>query len=123
MSEAQPSQPQALAESLRVAVARTLEATARPAGPARERVAELADEVVERGRAAGGELARRRETVGGTIEDLARRGQEAGGGLARRGQGAGEAIARRIAALIEQARPEHSPARKSNPQPQPEEPD
>lgn len=107
MSEAQPSQPQALAESLRVAVAKTLEATAGPTGPARERAAELVDEVVQRGRGAGQELARRRQNVEGTIEELSRRGQDVGGELVRRGHGAGEAIARRIGELIERARPTH----------------
>jgi len=113
MSEA-PPQPQALADSLRVAVARTLEATAGSTGPARERVAELAEEVVQRGRGAGEELSRRREEAGaelsrrrqameGTIEGLARRGQDAGEGIVRRGQGAGEEIARRIGELIQRS--------------------
>lgn len=127
MSEAQPSQPQALAESLRVAVAKTLEATARPAGPARERASELVDEVVQRGRGAGEELTRRRQDAGaelarrrqeleGTIEGLSRRGQDVSGELARRGQGAGEAIARRIGDLIERARPE--PQGEASPKPE-----
>lgn len=142
MSEAQPPQPQALAESLRAAVARTLEATARPAGPARERAAELVDEVVQRGRGAGeeltrrgqgagAELARRRQDVGaelarrrqgaeGTFEELSRRGQDVGGELVRRGQGAGEAIARRIGELIERARPEREGRASGEPKSKPQ---
>jgi len=130
MSEAQPSQPQAREDSLRLAVAKTLAATARPAGPARERVAELVDEVVGRGRGAGEELARRRQGVGaelsrrrqdveGAIDELSRRGQEVGGDLIRRGQGAGEATARRIAELIERARPEGQQEASTQVYPQP----
>jgi polyhydroxyalkanoate synthesis regulator phasin len=74
-----------VADALRDAVERTLQATAGSAASTRERAGELVDELARRGRGAGGELSRA--------------GQAAGAELARRGQGAGAEIAKRIEAL------------------------
>ena len=76
-------------DSLRIAIERTLEATAGSAASTRERAGELVDEVVKLGRGAGEELARRGQ---GAREGLARRGQEAGAEISRRGQEAGAAL-------------------------------
>jgi polyhydroxyalkanoate synthesis regulator phasin len=72
-----------MAETLRSAIERTLDATAGPG--TRERAADLLDEVARRGRDAR--------------DEVARRGQEAGAELAKRGQGARDEVARRLEAL------------------------
>ena len=92
-----PPEPEGgVAEALRTAVERTMQATAGSAATTRERAAELVDDVVQRGREARDQLARRSQEAG--IE-LARRGQEAGIGLARRGQEATGEVARRVEML------------------------
>jgi polyhydroxyalkanoate synthesis regulator phasin len=85
--EAEPSsgKESGVADSLRAAIERTLDATAGPAATTRERATELVDELVRRGRE--------------TRDELARRGQEAGAELARRGQGATGELARRLEQL------------------------
>jgi polyhydroxyalkanoate synthesis regulator phasin len=91
-----PPQPEerGVAEALRSAIERTLDATAGPG--TRERAADLLDEVARRGRDAREEVARRGR---GAREEVARRGQEAGAELAKRGQGARDEVARRLEAL------------------------
>ena len=70
-----------LADALRTAVERTMQATAGSAAETRERASELVDEVVRRGRGARDEIARRGQEAG---VELARRGQEATGEVGRR---------------------------------------
>lgn len=82
--EDQPDES-SVAEALRAAVERTLQATTPAATQTRERAAELLDEVGRVGREARAEIARR--------------GQEAGAGLARRGQEASSELARRLEVL------------------------
>jgi polyhydroxyalkanoate synthesis regulator phasin len=74
-----------VAEALRDAVERTLQATAGSAASTRERASDLLDEVTRRSRDAR--------------EELTRRGQEAGVEIARRGQGASAELARRLGEL------------------------
>ena len=74
-----------VADALRAAVERTMQATAGSAVTTRERATELVDDVVRLGRDAR--------------DELARRGQEAGAGLARRGQEATGEVGRRLEAL------------------------
>lgn len=74
-----------VSEALRAAVERTLDATAGPAADTRGRVAELLDEVAQRGREAR--------------DELSRRGHQAGAGLARRGQATRDELARRLELL------------------------
>jgi polyhydroxyalkanoate synthesis regulator phasin len=71
-----------VAEALRAAIERTMDATVGSAATTRERATELVDEVVRRGRV--------------TRDELARRGQEAGAELARRGQDATGEVAKRL---------------------------
>ena len=70
-----------VAEALRVAIERTLAATAPAAGQTRERAGEIVGEISKRGQ--------------GARDELARRGQEAGAEVARLGQEAREALSRR----------------------------
>lgn len=89
------SEPEAeggLAEALRVAVERTMQATTGSAATTRERANELVDEVVRRGRDARDQLARAGQEAG---MELARRGQEATGEVGRRL----ELLERRLAEL------------------------
>jgi polyhydroxyalkanoate synthesis regulator phasin len=74
-----------VADSLRDAVERTLQATAGSASTTRERASELLDEVARRGREAR--------------EELTRRGQEAGVGIARAGKEASAELGRRLEEL------------------------
>ena len=74
-----------VADALRDAIERTLQATAPAAAQTRDRAGGLLDEVTRRGQEARAELARR--------------GQEAREGLARRGQEAGIDLARRLESL------------------------
>ncbi len=74
-----------VADALRLAVERTMRATAGSAASSRERAADLVDDVVRRSREAR--------------EQLSRAGQEAGAELARRGQGATGEVGKRIEAL------------------------
>jgi polyhydroxyalkanoate synthesis regulator phasin len=89
-------------DALRVAVERTLAASAGSAAAARGRAGDLLDEIARRGREAR--------------EQLARRGQEAGTGLARRSQDARgeltrrlELLERRLAAIEEALREQTKP--------------
>jgi hypothetical protein len=65
------------ADALRIAIERTLEATAAPAAETRDRAGRLLDEIARRGREAGEELARRgqatREEIARAIDELIRR--------------------------------------------------
>jgi polyhydroxyalkanoate synthesis regulator phasin len=61
--ESQGSGPEAVGESLRTAVERTLAATAESASGTRERAQGLLDDVVRRGQSAGQEVARRSESA------------------------------------------------------------
>ena len=74
-----------MADALRDAVERTLQATAPAASHTRERAGELLDEVSRLGQEAR--------------DQLARRGHEAREEISRRGQGAGAEIGRRIESL------------------------
>jgi hypothetical protein len=74
-----------VADALRSAIERTLEATEGRAVGTRERAGELLDEVARRGRDAR--------------DELARRGQEAGAGVARRGQATRDEVGRQLEAL------------------------
>jgi polyhydroxyalkanoate synthesis regulator phasin len=74
-----------VADALRDAVERTLQATAGSASTTRERASELLDEVTRRGREAR--------------EELTRRGQEAGVGIARAGKEASAELGRRLEEL------------------------
>jgi polyhydroxyalkanoate synthesis regulator phasin len=80
-----PAPDRGMAEAVRAAVERTMQATAGSAATTRDRAADLVDEVVRRGR--------------GARDELARRGQEAGAELARRGQEATGEVGRRLEAL------------------------
>ena len=79
--KAAPVEEGRVAEALRLAIERTLAATAPAAGQTRERAGEFVDELSKRGQ--------------GAREQLARRGQEAGAEIARLGQEAREALSRR----------------------------
>jgi polyhydroxyalkanoate synthesis regulator phasin len=70
-----------VAESLRLAIERTMSATAGSAATTRGRATDLFDEVVRRSREARDEHARRGQEAG---VELARRGQEATGEVGRR---------------------------------------
>jgi len=94
----EPDADSGVAESVRVAVQRTMRATAGSAATSRDRATELVDEVVRRGRDARDELARLGQEAGA---ELTRRGQEAGVELVRRGQDATGEVGRRIE-LLEQ---------------------
>jgi polyhydroxyalkanoate synthesis regulator phasin len=83
-----------VADALRSAIARTLEATTRP--ETRERAADLLDEVARRGVEARDEVARRGREA---RKEVTRRGQEAGAELAKRGQLARDELAKQLEAL------------------------
>jgi polyhydroxyalkanoate synthesis regulator phasin len=81
-----------VADALRAAVERTLNATAGSAAQTRDRAGELLDEVTRRGREARGRLARRGQDASA---EISRRGQEARDELGRRL----EAMERRLASI------------------------
>ena len=87
-----PRPDSGVADALRTAVERTMQATAGSAQTTRDRAGDLVDEVVRRGRDARDELARRGQEAG---VELARRGQEATGEIGRRV----ETLERRLAEL------------------------
>jgi hypothetical protein len=90
----QESSDRGVADALRSAIARTLEATTRP--QTRERAADLLDEVARRGLEARDEVARRGRDA---RREVTRRGREAGAELAKRGQLARDELAKQLEAL------------------------
>jgi polyhydroxyalkanoate synthesis regulator phasin len=93
MSEgAPPEDDRTVADSLRQAIERTLEATAPAASQTRERAQELLDDFARRGR----ELGRRGQEA---RDELGRRGQEARDEISRRGQEAGAEVAKQLESL------------------------
>jgi hypothetical protein len=108
MSE-QPPQPSGkpeeagVAEALRSAVERTLQATSPAASQTRQRAAVLLDEVSRVGREAGAEISRRGQEASAGIsrrgQEISKRGQEAGQGLARIGQEATSELSKRLETL------------------------
>ena len=83
-----------MADALRDAIERTLQATAPAASQTRERAGELLDEVARLGEEARAELSRRGQ---GAREEITRRRQGAGAELSRRL----EAVERRLASVEE----------------------
>lgn len=90
--EHRPDPDRGVADALREAVERTMQATGPAAAQTRERAGELLDEVARLGQEARRELARRSQDA---REGLARRGLEAGAEVGRRL----EVLERRLATL------------------------
>jgi hypothetical protein len=80
-----------VADAVRAAVERTLQATAPAASQTKRRAVDLLDEVSRVRRQAGAEISRRSQEAGA---GLSRRGQEAGAELSKRGQEAGLELTR-----------------------------
>ena len=85
-------------EALRVAVERTLAATAAPAAETRQRAEVLLDEVARRGRSARDDLERRGDAA---RTEVSRRGEAAREQVSRRGSQA----AGRVAGVLDELRP------------------
>ena len=104
-----------MADALRDAVERTLQATAGSAASTRERAAELLDEVSRRGREAREELARRGQGAG---VEIARRGQEASAELSRRLEHLEQRLASVEDALSDEQEGPEPPQTHTNPAPE-----
>lgn len=90
--KAEKPEESGVADAVRAAVERTLQATSPAASQTRQRAGELLDEVSRVRREAGAELSRR-------SQEISKKGQEAGQGLARIGQEATSELTKRLELL------------------------
>jgi polyhydroxyalkanoate synthesis regulator phasin len=100
-------EPERVGDALRMAVERTLSATAGSASGTRRRAQELLDEVARRGQAAAREASSRGEAAreevrrrgGQAREEVVRRGESARDEIERRSEGAGARLAEALSSL------------------------